>query len=117
MRLKNYLTMLACMVGMSAWALEPVDGVYQLATAQDLVDFAELINAGGTTDVKAVLTADIDMSDYPTCLIGNDRGTPFSGEFDGQATPSSWPSASRTLATTAAPCSASSRMLRSRTSI
>lgn len=84
MRLKNYLTMLACMVGMSAWALEPVDGVYQLATAQDLVDFAELINAGGTTDVKAVLTADIDMSDYPTCLIGNDRGTPFSGEFDGQ---------------------------------
>lgn len=83
MRLKIYLAMLTCMVGLGSWALEPVDGVYQLATPQDMVDFAALVNEG-TTDVKAVLTADIDMSDYPTCLIGNAQETPFVGEFDGQ---------------------------------
>ena len=53
MRLKFYLVMLTCMVSMRACTLEPVDGVYQLVTAQDMVDFADMIN-GGTTDVKAV---------------------------------------------------------------
>ena len=37
--------------GGSAWAIEPVDGVYQIGTAQDLADFAQVVNG---TDVYAM---------------------------------------------------------------
>ena len=61
MRKNLYFALLTCMVSLTAWALEPVDGVYQLATAEDMAEFAALIDEG-TQEVKAVLTADIDLS-------------------------------------------------------
>ncbi len=78
-----FLFTLISMFGANVWALDPVNGVYQLATAQDVADFATVVD-GGATDLKAVLTADIDMSGYPTCMIGNSKDKPFMGEFDGQ---------------------------------
>jgi hypothetical protein len=63
-----------------------VDGVYQLAKAKDLAVFATLVNTG-TNEAKAVLTADIDLSEVITnnawTSIGN-NDVPFKGEFDGQ---------------------------------
>lgn len=65
----------------SSWALDPVNGVYQIGTAQDLVDFAALVN-GGTTGANAVLTTNIDMTDTewnnPIGVSG------YKGHFDGQ---------------------------------
>ena len=69
----------------SLWALTLVDGYYQIGTAQDLKEFAALVNAGNTT-INGKLTANIDMQGGPSnqwTPIGN--GTyPFNGTFDGQ---------------------------------
>ncbi len=65
-----------------AQALDKVDGVYQIATPQDMVDFAALV-ADGEPDANAVLTADIDISDYHTLQIGAPT-VPYTGTFDGQ---------------------------------
>ena len=83
MKRKIYFALLTCMVSLAVWALEPVDGVYQLATAGDMAEFAALIEEG-TQDVKAVLTADIDLSEQPTLMIGTAIDKAFTGEFDGQ---------------------------------
>jgi len=83
--MRFYSVVLALLAAFSARALEPVDGVWQLATAQDVVDFAAVINDGeAQTDVNVVLTADIDLTEQPTLMIGNDPAKPFSGTFDGQ---------------------------------
>ena len=57
------LLLLSVCIGMtsSAWALEKEGDIYQIGTAQDLADFAALVN-GGELEVNAVLTDDIDMS-------------------------------------------------------
>ncbi|MCF0196384.1 MAG: hypothetical protein HUK03_03955 [Bacteroidaceae bacterium] len=65
---------------LSVQAISQKDGVYQLGTAQDLVDFASLVN-GGQKYISAVLTADIDCGDKQFS-IGYDRW--YSGMFDGQ---------------------------------
>ena len=63
-------------------AIDQVDGVYQIGTAKDLVDFSDIVNRGNNL-LNAVLTADIDMS-------GIDNFTPiglqnnYGGRFDGQ---------------------------------
>ncbi|MBQ5373680.1 MAG: hypothetical protein IIU51_03900, partial [Bacteroidaceae bacterium] len=62
--------------------IQAVDGVYQLATAQDMVDFATLVN-GGETAANAVLTADIDMTGATFAPIGN-MDAKYNGKFDGQ---------------------------------
>lgn len=64
--------------------MKSVDGVFQLATANDLRFFSVLVNQGAT-DAKAVLTADIDMTESAELFqpIGK-SGQPFMGEFDGQ---------------------------------
>ena len=62
--------------------IQAVDGVYQLGTAQDLVDFATLVN-GGETAANAVLTADIDMTGATFAPIGN-ANAKYNGKFDGQ---------------------------------
>ncbi|MBR5481991.1 MAG: T9SS type A sorting domain-containing protein [Bacteroidaceae bacterium] len=62
----------------NAWALDEVDGCYQIGTAQDLVDFATLVNEG-KPEAQAVLTADIDMTGVEWTSISLFRGT-----FDGQ---------------------------------
>ncbi len=80
-----FLTVLLAVTG-SVWALEQVDGVYQIGTAKDFVAFAAVVN-GGEYTAKAVLTADInmdgaDMSNFPIG-VGNSAKS-YKGVFDGQ---------------------------------
>ena len=78
------LTALLGMSGMNVWAQD-----YEIATAQDLADFAEAVN-GGELEANAVLTADIDMSGYMEdewTAIGDWHGSSsagYKGHFDGQ---------------------------------
>ena len=58
-----------------------MNGVYQIATAEEMLWFAETVN-GGNTAIKGVLTADITLpEDWPG--IGN-YNNKFPGDFDGQ---------------------------------
>lgn len=66
----------------SSWALDQANGVYQIGTAQDLVDFAALVNAG-TTGANAVLTTNIDLDGTTWTPIGNSTNK-YTGTFDGQ---------------------------------
>lgn len=75
------LSMLLCMQGSVAWALTQAGGVYQIGTAQDLADFAALVNGGDRT-ACAVLTNDIDYTGQ-TAMIGVQNGN-FLGTLDGQ---------------------------------
>ena len=73
--------------------LEQVDGVYQIGSADELREFAELVNNKGETTADAVLTANIDLSSV--CGPALDDGSPvswtpignsinqYSGNFDG----------------------------------
>ena len=68
--------------------LEPVDGVYQLANARDLLLFAMMVNSG-KNDIDAVMTADIDMTDkaWPASIGNwntNSVASAYKGHFDGQ---------------------------------
>ena len=67
-----------------SFMLNPVDGVYQLATALDLMLFSTFVN-NGQSNIKAVMVDDIDMSELEHYdPIGNSESCPFTGEFDGQ---------------------------------
>lgn len=72
----------AAMLCTGAKAIDQVDGVYQIATAQDWSDFAALV-AGGDKAIDAVLTADIDISAFHDLMVGN-ADNRFSGTLDGQ---------------------------------
>ena len=62
--------------------LSTVDGVYQLGTPDDMLEFAQIVlENDGQAD--AVLTADIDMSVYPEFSISN-SDISYKGVFDGQ---------------------------------
>ena len=74
------LVALLSVASTAAWALSEVNGVYQIGTADDLKEFAELVN-GGKADARAVLTADIDKGMDGT-MIGRD-GLDYQGIFDG----------------------------------
>lgn len=64
----------------SVWALDQVDGVYQIGSAEDLREFAEIV-AGGNNTANAVLTANIVCAaDQP--MIGVDKAR-YAGTFDG----------------------------------
>lgn len=84
---KNLLSMLICAVGAlwstGAQALEQQDGVYQIATAQDLVDFSAIV-AGGEQTANAVLTANIDMTPVEDFTPIGSVAMPYKGTFDGQ---------------------------------
>ena len=84
---KNLLITLLCAVGAlwsnEAQALEQKDGVYQIATAQDLVDFSAIV-AGGEQAANAVLTANIDMTPVEDFTPIGSVATPYKGTFDGQ---------------------------------
>lgn len=83
MKKKLFLLLALPFCWASIWALDQVGGVYQIGSAQDLVDFAALVNSG-TTDANAVLTANIDLTDTEW---NNPIGTAspyYSGHFDGQ---------------------------------
>ena len=77
-----FMTALLSVVSVSAWALDQVNGFYQIGSAADLKAFAELVN-GGTTGANAVLSADIDYTAYTTGFIGTNSNR-YSGTFDGQ---------------------------------
>ena len=53
---------------------------YDIASAEDLKDFAEMVNSG-KAGISATLTADIDFTAYPSIMIGNNEA--YKGEFDG----------------------------------
>ena len=82
----SFLTALMCLAGLNAWALDQKDGVYQIGTAADLAEFANVINTQNRF-ANAVLTADID---YTTQFVqiaratGNVYRQAFAGVFDGQ---------------------------------
>ena len=87
---RKFLLSLAIAFGVagSAWALEKDGDVYQITSAQDMADFAALVN-GGETAVDAVLTQDIDMSelDFWTAIGDWNTGavtSAYCGHFDGQ---------------------------------
>ena len=68
-------------------AVEPAqdeNGVYQIGTAAELAWFASAIN-GGQGSISGVLTADIDLANYPWTPIGNSSssGKHLTGTFDG----------------------------------
>ena len=76
-------------IGSSLSAIEVVDGMYQIATPQDLTEFAELVNSGEAY-INAVLTDDIDMAgaewDLPISYdsAGELGIRYYIGTFDGQ---------------------------------
>jgi len=57
------------------------NGVYQIGTAEQLIAFAEFVNAGNKS-VSAKLTADIDLTGKTWSGIGT-YGNRFAGTFDG----------------------------------
>lgn len=84
---KNLLFVLLSMIGLwmggqRAFALDQQDGVYQIANAQDLEDFSNMV-ASGNGSISGALTADIDFSGFTHQPIGT-VSSPFSGTFDGQ---------------------------------
>ncbi len=85
MKIRILLLLAAVFAVGNVWALDKDgDGVYQIGTAQDLADFAVLVN-GGERAANAVLTSDVDLSGIEDWTsIGATNGTPYAGVFDGQ---------------------------------
>ncbi len=78
-----FLSMACLWIGCPrAFALDQVDGVYQIGNAQELEDFSNMV-ASGNGAVSGALTADIDMAGVAHQPIGT-VSSPFSGSFDGQ---------------------------------
>jgi hypothetical protein len=78
-----YMCLMTMMMvfSMSAYSLDKKDGVYQIGTADDLEEFAVLVNGGGVY-ACAVLTADIDRGVDGT-MIGTEKQM-YQGTFDGK---------------------------------
>lgn len=65
--------------------IQLVDGWYEIGTAEQLYEFAELVSHEGiASDCKARLTDDIEFDDYHYTTIGRSGAFPFRGTFDGQ---------------------------------
>lgn len=80
---KNYLlSLLMALIGLIGVNLSAMAQM-EIATAEDLNAFAELIEDG--EEANAILTADINLaeSDYPDLMLGSESEK-FSGVFDGQ---------------------------------
>ncbi|MCR4921878.1 MAG: hypothetical protein K5945_09300, partial [Bacteroidaceae bacterium] len=78
------LSAVMLLVGTTAWALDKVNGVYQIGSADDLKAFTEIVN-GGDNDVNAVLTADIDYGITSTQIgVADTDAGAYTGCFDGQ---------------------------------
>ena len=65
----------------SSGPAKDAEGYYLLSTVEDMQWFAEKVN-GGTTDIKAKLVNDIDLSSIAWTPVGT-KAVPFSGVFDG----------------------------------
>lgn len=80
---RTLLWAFCCFIAANAMAIEPVDGVYQIGSAQDWAEFCTLHNEGSDQRLNAVLTADITVEG--NTMVGiNGSGKPFRGTFDGQ---------------------------------
>ena len=80
---KYYFTLgLALLAASPMLALEQVEGVYQIGSAEELVEFAKLVN-GGEKKANAVLTDDIDMKGVDFPIIANSKDVAYTGTFDG----------------------------------
>ena len=83
------LTAIMMVFGMSAYALDQKDGVYQIGTAQDFRDFAAFVN-GSDPYACAELTTDIDLGMIDLSSEGTDgamigkNGQDYQGTFDGK---------------------------------
>ena len=78
------LTAIMMVVGMSAYALDKKDGVYQIGTAADWEEFAALVN-GGEFTANAELIADIDLGMEGTMIgVADQQGKRYDGTFDGK---------------------------------
>ena len=55
---------------------------FDIASAQDLIDFASLVNSG-LTDINATVNSDIDFEGCTVVPIGTSEN-PYTGTFDGQ---------------------------------
>ena len=78
---KFFLSMLVMLttISTSALALEKIDGMYQIGSAEDFAEFATLVN-GGQRNANAVLTADIDLGATNVQIaIGGDYAGVFNG--------------------------------------
>jgi len=88
--MKNFVSLLVILtMAMTAWAIEPVEPTagngsgsnpYKIATAENLVWFAQQVN-GGATSIYAKLTADIDLGTDQT-MIGTSTNM-YNAIFDG----------------------------------
>ena len=63
---------------------KPVDGWYEIGTADQLKWLAEQVNSGAGKEYKAKLIADIDLKSEKWTPIGENTANPFTGVFDGQ---------------------------------
>ncbi len=89
MKNKLYFFLLTTLMGLFGMNASAQD-LYEISTAQDLVDFATTVNGGDFT-ANAVLTDDIDMSSLTTWIPIGDWGAQsgtteacYKGHFDGQ---------------------------------
>ena len=62
---------------------ENKDTTLYIATANELIEFANYVNRG-VTKANGVLTANIDMKGQTNYIPIGQEGTPYIGEFDGQ---------------------------------
>ncbi|MBO7069239.1 MAG: CotH kinase family protein [Bacteroidaceae bacterium] len=69
---------------MLSYGLHKKNGIYQIASAVDLITFGQLVNESGETNARAVLLNDIDMMEYNENFhpIGTSSNI-FAGSFDG----------------------------------
>lgn len=82
--MKTTLIGLAGILASPVMALTPNGaGVYEISNAQELEEFAAIVNGGNNT-ANAVLTADIDMDGVTHTPIGNSAQTAFKGTWDGR---------------------------------
>ena len=85
-RLLYCILVLLLIVTQGAWALNTdTDGYYLIGSAQDLKDFAALVNSGNTA-ANGKLIAPIDLqgsNEYQWTPIGT-WSSPYNGTFDGQ---------------------------------
>lgn len=72
------------LLGGNAWAWNPTEGDYSIATSDDLVAFSAYVNAGNNmAGMTVTLANDIDMAGVEFTPIGT-SGKSFGGTFDGQ---------------------------------
>ncbi len=82
MRRLFILTCLMALFILPSMAIDQINGVYQIKTAQDLVDFSSNVVGSGNSKANALLTNDIDMAGITFSPIGNEQSK-YAGTFDG----------------------------------